>query len=115
MTTKRAKEFYTLADLRRWDKIDRPIRLGVFGDPVERSLSSQIQNAALEACKIQMQYARFQIVANELEEAVQLIRTLHFVGVNLTAPHKIAACAFVDEIEENAKRRVGLGDRSYPT
>ena len=84
------KEIYTLADLKNWRK-KTPIRLGVFGDPVEHSLSPQIQNAALETCKIQMQYARFQITANELEEALQLIRTLDFVGVNLTVPHKIAA------------------------
>ena len=99
------KEIYTLADLKNWRK-KTPIRLGVFGDPVEHSLSPQMHNAALEACKIEMQYASFQITADELEEAVQLIRTLDFVGVNLTVPHKIAACAFVDEIEDNA-RRVG--------
>ena len=106
MKKKRAKEVYTVADLRRWENIDPPIRLGVFGDPVEHSLSPQIQNAALKACKIEMQYTRFQITPDELEEAVQLIRVLDFVGVNLTVPHKITACAFVDEIEDNA-RRVG--------
>jgi shikimate dehydrogenase len=104
MKKKRVKEVYTLDDLRRWEEIDPPIRLGVFGDPVEHSLSPKIQNAALEACKIEMQYARFQITADELEEAVKLIRTLDFVGVNLTVPHKIATCAFVDEIDENARR-----------
>jgi shikimate dehydrogenase len=98
------KKIYTLADLKNNWRKKTPIRLGVFGDPVEHSLSPQIQNAALEACKIQMEYARFQITANELEETMQLMRTLDFVGVNLTAPHKIAAFAFADEIEESAKR-----------
>ena len=40
MKKKRAKEVYTLTDLRKWDKIDPPVRLGVFGDPVAHSLSS---------------------------------------------------------------------------
>src|SRR2546423_11964415 len=95
-----AKEVYTLADLRRWDEIDPPIRLGVFGDPVGHSLSPQMQNAALEACRIDMQYARFQIAPGELEEALQLARTLDFVGLNLTVPHKIAACQFMDELDD---------------
>jgi shikimate dehydrogenase len=101
---KAANQIYTLADLQRWKAINPPIRLGVLGDPVAHSLSPQIQNAALEACKIDMQYGRFQISPDDLGETLKLIRLLDFVGGNLTVPHKIAACAFVDEIEENAKR-----------
>ncbi len=81
-----------------------PIRLGVLGDPVAHSLSPQMQNAALNACEIDMQYGRFQIAPDELEESLRLIRTLDFVGVNLTVPHKIAACGFMDDIDENARR-----------
>jgi shikimate dehydrogenase len=102
--TKHAKEVYTLADLRRWENIDPPIRLGVFGDPVAHSLSPQMQNAALKACKIDMQYARFQISPDELQSALDLIRDLNFVGVNLTMPHKIAASKLMDEIDDNASR-----------
>lgn len=104
MKKKAANQIYTLADLQRWKAINPPIRLGVLGDPVAHSLSPQIQNAALEACKIDMQYGRFQISPADLGEALKLIRALDFVGGNLTVPHKIAACAFVHEIEENAKR-----------
>jgi shikimate dehydrogenase len=99
------KKIYTLADLRNWRK-KTPIRLGVLGDPVAHSLSPQIQNAALAACKIEMQYGRFQISPDELGEALKLIRALDFVGANLTVPHKIAACAFMHELDDNA-RRVG--------
>ena len=85
---------YTLADLERWGEITRdvdpPIRLGVFGDPVAHSLSPQMQNAALRAFEINMQYARFHIRANELRSALRFIRELDFVGINLTVPHKIA-------------------------
>jgi shikimate dehydrogenase len=113
MTTKKArsetkrrsaKEVYTLADLQNWRDVDPPIRLGVFGDPVEHSLSPQMQNAALKHCKIDMQYARFQISPKELPESIELIRKLEFVGVNLTIPHKIAALGSVDIADENAKR-----------
>ena len=104
MKKKRAKEIYTLADLRRWENIDPPIRLGVFGDPVGHSLSPQMQNAALKSCKIDMQYACFQISPDELQSALRLIRELNFIGVNLTTPHKIAASKLMDEIDGNARR-----------
>src|SRR5437867_12639367 len=104
MKKKSAKEVYTLTDLQRWENIDPPIRLGIFGDPVAHSLSPQMQNAALKACKIDMQYARFQISPDELEEALHLARNLDFVGLNLTVPHKIAACAFIHEIDDDARR-----------
>ena len=104
MKKKRAREVYTLADLRKWESIDPPVRLGVFGDPVAHSLSPQMQNAALKTCKIDMQYARFQISPDELQSALDLIRELNFVGVNLTTPHKIAASKLMDEIDDNVRR-----------
>ena len=99
-----AKEVYTLADLKDWHDADPPIRLGVFGDPVEHSLSPQMQNAALKHYKIDMQYARLRISPDELREAIDFIRKLEFVGVNLTIPHKIAALQLLDVADENVKR-----------
>jgi shikimate dehydrogenase len=108
MKKKRTTERYTLADLDSWReatrKVKPPIRLGVFGDPVAHSLSPQMQNAALRVCKIDMQYARFHVRANELRSALHVLTELDFIGVNLTAPHKIAALALVDEIDERAAR-----------
>src|SRR5205807_6759694 len=96
-----AKDIYTLADLKNWRDVDPPIGLGVFGDPVEHSLSPQIQNAALKHCKIDMQYGRFHIFPDQLREALDLVRKLEFVGVNLTIPHKIAAIELVDVADDN--------------
>jgi shikimate dehydrogenase len=99
---------YTLADLERWSEITReidpPIRLGVFGDPVAHSLSPQMQNAALRAFAINMQYARFHIRANELRSALRFLRELDFVGINLTVPHKIAGLTQIDAADESAAR-----------
>jgi len=108
MEKKQTTDRYTLADLENWSGVagdlDPPIRLGVLGDPVAHSLSPQMQNAALRACKIDMQYARFHIRANELRSALRSLRALDFVGVNLTVPHKIAAFAQIDRAEESASR-----------
>jgi shikimate dehydrogenase len=102
MKKKRAKEVYTLADLQTWSEVDPSIRLGVFGDPVAHSLSPQLQNAALK--QLDMQYGRFQIAPGELREALDLVRELNFVGVNLTVPHKVLALELVDDFDANAKQ-----------
>ena len=103
------KDAYALEDLQNWQDVDPPIRVGVFGDPVEHSLSPQMQNAALKHCKINMQYARFRIFPNELDDALQLVRKLDFVGLNLTIPHKIAALGLVDLADDNA-RKIGAAN-----
>ena len=99
---------HTLADLERWSEIacdiDPPIRLGVFGDPVAHSLSPQMQNAALGAFELKMQYARFHIRINELRAALHFLRELNFVGINLTVPHKIAGLEQIDAVDESASR-----------
>jgi len=98
----------TLADLQNWGDaskgVEPAIRLGVLGDPVAHSLSPEMQNAALNACQIDMQYARFHIRTNELRSALLLLRQLDFVGINLTVPHKIAGFAQIDEADERARR-----------
>jgi len=102
------KEIYTLADLQNWDRIQQeavcPIRLGVLGDPVEHSLSPQMQNAALKHSQIDVLYGRFQISANDLSTALRQLRELDFVGMNVTVPHKIAALASIDKLDPETKR-----------
>lgn len=98
------KEVYTFADLQNWSDVQPPVRLGVLGDPVEHSLSPQMQNAALTHEKIKMRYARFRISPSELREAFDRMRNLNFVGFNLTLPHKVAAPELVDRIEDDAKQ-----------
>src|SRR5438034_1416542 len=108
MEKKQTTDRYTLADLENWSavagELEPPVRLGIFGDPVAHSLSPQMQIAALHACEIDMQYARFHIRTNELRSALLFLRTLDFVGINVTVPHKIAAFKQVDETDESAAR-----------
>src|SRR5262249_58662833 len=64
----------------------------------------KMQNAALHAFEINMQYARFHIRVNELRSALRLLRELDFVGINLTVPHKIAGLTQIDVADESASR-----------
>lgn len=103
MKNKRAKQVYTLADLNDWRDAASTIRLGVFGDPVEHSLSPQMQNAALKHCGLEPQYGRFRVAPNEFVEAVELIKKLEFIGVNLTLPLKVVAPDLMDRLDSDAK------------
>ncbi len=101
------KETFGLSDLvppaKTLTAHEPPIRLGVFGEPIEHSLSPAMQNAALTAAGIKARYAKFQILPNELREALEAARRLKFVGLNLTVPHKVAAFSLMDEVDAEAK------------
>ena len=103
-----AKSVYTFEDLKNWEAVTRgvapPPRLSVFGDPVEHSLSPQLHNPALRACGIDAQYVRIHIKAEEFEEAVRLLPDLGFIGTNCTIPHKFAAIAAMDEVDDLARK-----------
>lgn len=73
--------------------------VGIFGDPVAHSLSPLMQNAALQAAGIDAVYVPFHVTAAQLRDAIGAIRTLGLTGVNLTIPHKEAACCLVDELD----------------
>lgn len=76
--------------------------VGIFGDPVAHSLSPLMQNAALQAAGIDAVYVPFHVTPAQLHDAVQAIRPLGILGVNLTIPHKEQACALVDELDPAA-------------
>lgn len=77
---------------------------GLFGWPVEHSLSPGMQNAAFAAAELDYTYVPFAVPPARLAEAVQAIRALGLVGANVTIPHKIEVMQYLDEITENARR-----------
>jgi shikimate dehydrogenase len=97
---------WTMEDLRRStpDRLPLDARLAVLGDPVGHSLSPEMQNAGLATRSVPFTYIRLLIKGNELADAFSLLREREFIGWNLTVPHKVAACALVDEIEPAAAR-----------
>jgi shikimate dehydrogenase len=78
-------------------------RLAVLGDPIEHSLSPQMQNAALEARGLPYRYDRLLVSPAELERAFTCLRNLGFIGWNLTIPHKIAGYRLVDRLDSEAE------------
>ena len=77
--------------------------LGLFGYPVEHSLSPRIHNAAFRHLGVNAVYVPFSVRPQDLENALTAVRTLGFAGVNLTIPHKVAALSLVDEVDPRAR------------
>lgn len=77
--------------------------VGIFGYPIEHSVSPIIQNAAFVAANLNYVYLPFSVKPEHLFRAVSAIRALNLVGVNVTIPHKEAVAEFLDELHSSAK------------
>ena len=62
-----------------------------------------MQNAAMAALGLNWRYLAFDVKPEELRAALVGARTMQFVGLNLTVPHKLLALDLVDALDESAK------------
>ncbi len=76
---------------------------GVFGDPVEHSLSPAMHNAAFRRLGMDWVYVPFHVKPEQLGEAVRAVRALGLAGVNVTVPHKVAVMEHLDAVDEEAR------------
>lgn len=77
---------------------------GIFGCPVRHSQSPAMHNAAFKALGLDYIYVPFEVHPDNLKAAVQAIRVLNIVGVNVTIPHKERVIEFLDWVSEDACR-----------
>lgn len=75
---------------------------GIFGLPVEHSLSPAMHNAAFSALGMDCCYVAFHVSPDMLGNAVNAMRALNFGGVNITVPHKEKVIPFLDAVSEEA-------------
>ena len=75
----------------------------VYGWPIKHSASPALQNAGLVALKLNWRYLAFEVHPDNLRAAIEGARTMQFVGLNLTVPHKVLAMDMVDTLDESAK------------
>ena len=78
--------------------------VGIWGDPLAQSLSPKMHNFAFKALGLNWIYVPFQVRAENLKAAVESLRALNFVGVNVTIPHKENVVAFLDELSPIAQQ-----------
>ncbi|MDD5260112.1 MAG: shikimate dehydrogenase [bacterium] len=76
---------------------------GIFGYPIEHSLSPLMHNAAFKALELDYVYVAVKVAPEDLAAAIKAIRALDLVGVNITIPHKEAVITLLDELSPEAK------------
>jgi shikimate dehydrogenase len=77
---------------------------GLMGWPVMHSRSPKLHNHWFETHGLAGTYVPLAIQPDGLGAALRSLAPLGFAGCNLTIPHKETALAFVDEIDEVARR-----------
>lgn len=95
------KEEYRMREVRGDTKV-----VAVFGHPVAHSVSPAMHNAAFEAIGLNWCYVAFDIRPEAIGSAVEAVRALGMIGVNVTVPHKGAVMPYLDDVDSMA-RRVG--------
>lgn len=76
---------------------------GVIGDPIEHTLSPIIHNAAFSTLQLDYVFLAFRVKRDEIENAVNGLRSLNMHGLNVTMPHKSAVTRFLDRIDAFAQ------------
>ena len=101
------QEVYHPGDLSGGGRVFRdlspPARLCIFGDPVAQSASPVMQNAALRARGLELQYVRILVTEQELPSALHDLSPAGFLGASLTMPHKQAALSLMDKVSREAQ------------
>jgi shikimate dehydrogenase len=83
--------------------MNAPIRLGIFGWPVEHSKSPAMHESAARALGIRLIYEKFGVRPAELSAAIQAKHEEGIDGYNLTVPHKEAIVPLLDEVSDEAR------------
>ena len=80
-------------------------RVLLLGDPVSRSLSPAMQNAAFQALGIDCQYVLAEVDRAGLGGAIAELRgDERILGANVTIPHKESVIALLDDLDPQAAR-----------
>ncbi len=83
---------------------DRFIQAGVIGWPVNHSLSPRLHGYWLKQYGINGVYEPLAVPPEALRLFLAKLASQEFAGVNITVPHKQAAAAQVDQLDDNARR-----------
>lgn len=76
----------------------------IIGDPIGHTLSPIIHNAAFRSLRLDLVYVPFHVRRSELGAAIEGLRSLGVLGINVTIPHKSQVLRFLDKIENTANK-----------
>lgn len=75
----------------------------VLGDPIAQSMSPTMHDQWFGQSNLNATYVPIHVEPQNLEQAIQSLRTLGCSGWNVTVPHKQAILPFLDEVDDSAK------------
>lgn len=76
--------------------------VGVFGHPVAENPTVVMQEAAFRALNLNWRYLTIEVHPQNLANAFQGMRAMHFQGINLTIPHKVEVLKYLDGVAPDA-------------
>lgn len=79
-------------------------QLGVIGYPIAHSVSPAMHNAGFAHQKMNCYYGAFAVEPEGLQAAIDGVRGLGLLGVNVTIPHKEKVAPFLDEVAPTARQ-----------
>lgn len=77
---------------------------GLFGNPVEHTMSPAIHNTLAEAMGENLVYVPFHVSTGQVKEAVEGAWALNLLGCNVTVPYKSDVIPWLREIDPMAER-----------
>ncbi|MBT5988488.1 shikimate dehydrogenase [bacterium] len=76
----------------------------LLGNPVEHSMSPAMHNALFHKFGLNYRYLCFRVEPSQLKEGVHAIRTLNFLGANVTVPYKQSVIPYLDKLDPIAEK-----------
>lgn len=77
--------------------------IGCFGMPIDENPTVVIMEAAFRKMGLDYIYNGSEVIPADLPRAVDAIRALHWLGANVTVPHKVTVMDHLDVIDESAR------------
>jgi len=77
--------------------------VAIIGCPLGHTVSPAMHNAAFKHLKLDYEYVPLEVSPDDLKEAVEGLRALHFAGFNVTIPHKETIVPYLDEVTKLAR------------
>lgn len=76
--------------------------VGLFGHPIEHSLSPNMHNTAFKDLNLNYVYVTFNVEPENLKTALMGAKSMGVIGLNITIPHKVKIINYLDYIDESA-------------
>lgn len=81
-----------------------PLRLGIIGWPLERTLSPTIHRCFMEQTGLEGDYGTYPVRPGRLPESLEELGELGLTGLNVTYPHKIEVPGLCGRLSDDARR-----------